>query len=1522
MTSTADQLRTLLDATAFRALESLAASSAPVSGRALARALNISPTTATSVLGLLKQAGFVDSAPSGRARLWYLCEDEPMMRAWLQESGATLAATGHDGPPALTAVIFTALQLEFSAVAARLPVRRPTRVRTTRFEFGAFAGANVDWTVYIAELGPGNTATASEVTAVAAALDPHLLLFVGVAASVKPADLCHGDVIVADRVYNLHSGKDVRDDAEGSVRLARPLSFAAMHGAVQLARHVRRSWAAGLGKQARNAEDQPPRVVIAPIAAGETVHADGGSQLMRTMRRHLNDAYAVDMESFGLYEAAHKDGLPALAVRGISDCVDDKKPDSDQRWQPAAADHAAAFAFALLRQAEAEDFPKVAVPGLQATPSPRRPAPAQLLVKLPPSVALAYQWALATSGEQIDALLQELADLNGRPATWLSRLRHRPPQMLRDDAVGTLWVLTAEFAAAHEHPSAAWLFEEAAQRQPGNLLGAYLYCRAAVAASIVSAHDAQGLLERADAAAPHGRALWAFYRAALGSDSATAAKAILHLAEPLDLPFPATIRHALAAACTPAGPDEAAVGVIEEFWAHYPVFLEQIRQTVTLAAAAVLRMLPGRIEASQLLLEQVSDGLAAYRNGTVGADALATLVGARSSNLLLEMARTLLARAADPASRVSGFDREAALARAAELALTARDRRRDWGGPTGETLAVAAQAQSAGGDSRGALRLLLPPPAGTAEAAEAESQPVVQTAAALAAQTGNIALALELAAKIDDPVERHLATAIALMLRPDSHTEAAAEFRSALSTHGDRPAGDQQIRSLLGLAMVAELTSGELAVLERLDIPNADLIRARSLLTAGQVTQAQILARRYPDWDAALHLRVDILLSQGRTTDAIAALEAFATQRGPGERLLLEAAMLALSDGASDEAVRLAGRVAASTDATRRRMAGEILIDTASERGDWEEVLVHTGRLIGDDLIAEADPTRPESLVKYRWARTHALHQLRRMDEAYNEIRAEPKLEPTNLDQARLTASVLRTIAPSVAPSGRVGMPESADVTQQEVLAAVTRVANAFPNDEELVASAVITAFSMPVGEELDYQLMTRARQLHQQFFEHFPNSKIIQAVPMDEGLEGLKDFLRTQFAPSAQAAEQAQRAALAGQMPLSVASAGLGKNYAEALIRNAAGGYVLQNSDDDITVQEIRAAHHALDTSVVVDTSALFWAPLTLAPGTSLHEYFERLFIPASQRDDILQARISLMRRSSGALGWDPVAQRPVFEQYSEHRTELWARRADELADALARCAVLPDPMADGEDFRGRMWSAPIRLARERGLALVADDAALRAVARSEQVPAFGSLQLLAALVEDDRLPAEAIEEAHRRLMREPVAELPVLHRLRNIAADEQWNPRGYAAFLLTRSITWQPLAKGWHHYTVLVKELPASDRSPQQLADWCGAALAGLSLVASSAALPAITSALVVWTLLESKDAAALPELQARAETVVGPVTPGVDLLEETVQRLVGTVRQIAPADMVASTVLPLLSALDAEAHVKAVRSFFTTP
>jgi len=1524
--STSDQLKVLLGDTAFRVLESLAGTSSPVSGRAIARGLNISPTTATAALATLQRAGFAACTVSGRSSLWYVDEANATVRDWLDEVYGVSAAYATGSRPKLTAVVFTALELEYRAVAFHLPQRRLVRVRTTRFESGSFAGNRVDWTVHVAELGAGNTRAAIELAAAVTELDPDLVLFVGVAGSVKPKDLCRGDVIVADRVYNIHSGKDSRNEVDESVHLTRPLSFPAAHGAIQLAMAVRRSdWLAGLADQALNANGKVPQVEIRPIAAGEVVHSDDKSALMTKVRAQFNDAAAVDMESLGLYEAAHKDGLPALAVRGISDCVGDKQPDSDGEWQPRAAGHAAAFAFALLRVAEPEDLPRQGgrFAYTQDLPPAGAQSPVEMLLRLPPPVALAYEWALPLAKERAAAALEEFTKLGGQPATWLSRFRHRPPPLFREERSAALWVMAAEYADSFQHPVAPWLYKQAAERwEDDDVLSAYLYGRAAVCAA--GAQDllkADELLDRAEAIAPAGRLLWAFFRAAIRPDLHAAGAATVAIADAFDLGLPGLVLQALGASSTDVQPDENLTSFVEEFAERLPAFLEQVRLMIALAAARLLQRTPGELSTSQMFLERLTEGLPPYKGDPAAGSALRALVGPRSSNVLLALATTLYMRATGSGSRDMSFDRDVALARAQELAQTARDRRQDWGGPTGEPLAVAAKAQAATGDTRGALRLLVPPPAGTAMAAEAASQDVVRAASELAVGTGNIGLALELAPRIDDLVERRLTIGLALTMRKDSQPEAAVEYRAVLAERDLR--ADQQMRALLGLSMADQLSEDELARLEALDGEAADLVRAQSFLTAGRTSQAMILARRYPDSDGAVQIRVDHLLSQGKTADAIKALETYAVRQND-ERFLLDASVLALSSGAADEAARLARRLASSNNAARRRTAGEVLIDTASSQADWETVLSEARKLLGDEAVAEADPARGTSLGKYRWAQAHALYQLRRMDEAYQIIRREPRLVPADVNQARLVVSILRTVAPAATDVRNHPADTERDITQAEILEAVTEAAQAFPEDEELIATAVMTAFAMPASEPPDFGLMTKARELHQQFLERFPDSTLIKPIPLGDALSGLQELMRTQVAPTAEVAEQLHRQAFTGQLPISACVTALGRNYAEALIRNTFGCYVITYADDSIFTRETDAARQALDETVVVDTSALFLSRIILGQVNELRTHFEQLLVTASQRDDILQARASLMMRSAGWLGWDPILQRPIFMEHSAELTERWAAEANDLARALDGCEVIPDPVitdppTDYNDPRQQVWSSSIRLARDRGVSLVADDAALRAAAWSEGVQAFGSLQLLSALISNGDMPATALGDSYERLMAIKAADLPIRQRLQEIAQKEQWEPAGYAAFLLRRPSTWIPLADGWNDYTTLIRALP--EKGPEVVASWCSAAIYGLCLIADPSAAPALAAGLVVCTLLELRDPAILPSLLANARYVVARFVREADLIKEIVQRLVKTVRQVAKLpEMVASTVLPLLSGLEKEDHAEAIHCFFT--
>ncbi len=86
MASTTEMLQTTLGETAYNALGILAANPTPMSGRMVAAALGVAPTTATAVLGKLREAGLAASSREGRADRWHLNTDNTVLRSWLEET--------------------------------------------------------------------------------------------------------------------------------------------------------------------------------------------------------------------------------------------------------------------------------------------------------------------------------------------------------------------------------------------------------------------------------------------------------------------------------------------------------------------------------------------------------------------------------------------------------------------------------------------------------------------------------------------------------------------------------------------------------------------------------------------------------------------------------------------------------------------------------------------------------------------------------------------------------------------------------------------------------------------------------------------------------------------------------------------------------------------------------------------------------------------------------------------------------------------------------------------------------------------------------------------------------------------------------------------------------------------------------------------------------------------------------------------------------------------------------------------
>ncbi|MHC3475460.1 5'-methylthioadenosine/S-adenosylhomocysteine nucleosidase [Streptomyces sp. 7R007] len=234
--------------------------------------------------------------------------------------------------PSPTAVILTALALEYTAVRSHLTDREElVHEDGTRVEYGRLDGT--ECTVAVAELGEGVVNAAALTTQIISWLRPRAVLFVGVAGSLKD-DIGIGDVVIGTKVYGIHGGKQTPQGFQ-----VRPEAWHGSNALVQAARSAVR--------------DMPDvRAHFKPIAAGDVVLADSRSEITRHLREYYNDAAAIEMEGSGAAHAAHLNGqLDAVVVRGISDRANDGKREADASGsQKQAAEQAASVAVAVLRK--------------------------------------------------------------------------------------------------------------------------------------------------------------------------------------------------------------------------------------------------------------------------------------------------------------------------------------------------------------------------------------------------------------------------------------------------------------------------------------------------------------------------------------------------------------------------------------------------------------------------------------------------------------------------------------------------------------------------------------------------------------------------------------------------------------------------------------------------------------------------------------------------------------------------------------------------------------------------------------------------------------------------------------------------------------------------------------------------------------------------------------------------------------------------------------------------------------------
>jgi nucleoside phosphorylase len=1398
----------------------------PISGRRVAVLTCLSPTTANKALRALLDLGAVRTAPLGRGFYWQAT------------SAADRLLGGQEGQrPERTVLVLTALPLEYVAVRDRVAngeeLRAPNGVRYLK---ASISGLQVRWTAYVCEIGMGNTAAAALVGYAVEQFKTDFIMFTGIAAGLKPDDLEYGDVVIAERVYNAHSGKHGTGPDGEPTFLARPESQSTVYELVQLARHVARI----SGRPPIATRSDRFKITVASIASTEAVLADARSELYRRIRNGLNDCAAVDMESFGTYQAAYASHLPAVAVRGISDFVVGKDADSDSRWQPVAARHAADVAIDLLVHAHPDDIPRRK---FDLAPTPDAASASFEGGSLPPHAQPWEARLRAVSARLADAACGELTSDNAVPfASWVSKALHRPPAWLRAETTGDGWALVGSLAdgiGASTAPRAYARAAESACRNGDLALAIVHKIRSALSIRVPGAEAARirairNALEEIDlSACPELRPLVDFHIAT----TSTANRAVLDAAMP-----------ALAS----LGHDPAVLGLIG--------IRSATSVSVSSATAQVIEVpLPEDVRSllAGMVLLSISVVWLIDENGEMAQQAAESALSLIPDSSLARLRRSqaLLTRLHSQGSASALEGTSDVLRRIEDDALAVRRARKEWGGDTSEALALAGRARIEAGDAEGALRLLLTAPKGEATAEEAKSAEVRQFAAMAALLTDRHDLALELAPTLASNVEAHLTRAAAFARSRGTRDEARDGYLRALELAGENP---QHIeRALLGLARLGSTIdshspgglSPKLQLLRDHDPQAADLVLGTAALSSANYGKALQIARRYRSVLQAVELEADALMASGKAVEAVHLLDEFGRHRGD-DSLRVQAMMLARQADLHEAVDRIADAVIGARDGELRRQAREAKAEAGGRRQRWDEV-DRQARLLIDELD-HSDPQRAAArAIAYRWIRAEALYHRRKFAIAFQALSQPTPLPVTRREQARLVLAVIGAFL-SESP---LDLPENA-------FNWLFSISADWVKDAQIGADALGLILMLP-KQATDAQLMCARELLEEYFAVHKDNSRIkrIEFPPDPNDPDSfdptpLVEQLKAQFEPQAETLSKLAIKLWLGHLPAAFIAEATNRSYAESLIKRVLGCYAIREelpslAAAQVAARRVKAARDALQYErVVIDTSALVIGSKLDVARTHLTSLFGQVLFPASLRDDVYQARASLALHSDTTLGWDRVSGRPTITKFDADAVRRWADDADALQRDLVHLSVQPDA-GEGEGERA-LWSAALLLAKETELPLWADDIALRAVAASEGIPAFGTLDLLKAADEESRIEMPSETALRAALTAARAVDLPLSKPWWVSAQDEDWDPNGYIALSVSRPAAWADQADSFAQYRDLIRIMVA--RSPkdtiiERIAGWANAAVNGIAWATPPGTRPRVVGALLAWTALNTE-------------------------------------------------------------------------
>jgi tetratricopeptide (TPR) repeat protein len=895
--------------------------------------------------------------------------------------------------------------------------------------------------------------------------------------------------------------------------------------------------------------------------------------------------------------------------------------------------------------------------------------------------------------------------------------------------------------------------------------------------------------------------------------------------------------------------------------------------------AACERALSEGAPEPQLLQALHGQALAARGNLDQAVAALASYVeqspdhtGLRSTLVLALMAR---AEVDDSTSRAD--DAHSALGHALKI----RDSRRSWGGDSGEAVELACQAALLLGDIDLALDLASEIE-GEATPDEAARPSLRQLVALFRSERG------QTMPDAGSEFELALFGGLQAAQASSSMDVAAEKFTAAVELAANEAELDRAQRALASLGV---LDIPRIAEVRERDAVHAEVLLGIAEMSGGDLSAARARLRPLSGSVPMAALLLGDIEAEAGNLQSAGDILATAANRFNDPRLYHAAARRYLKAGLPQDAMRAAaaGRTLLPAGAGAIRKLREVEIEAAAALDDVTAV----------EQMARMAWNDGDHREQIRWLRVQALIRMHRVKDAWAEVTKVPALVPDNDVHASLFLGLLMRRDP-------------------QRLDLLIETLERFPDSHDVHAKGLSLFLAFDRDFEVDPSQVRKLQLFLTQYVERYPDSPVIRAQTVShDSTEELVEQMRQMMAPDKERDDQLHDLAVKaqqGQMPIGLVASIVGRSLIEVILTGSAIGFVSIPGEQRLLDEEIEIARRHLDGDVVIDETSVVVASFLKDRWTTVLAAFRSVSIADAAFAEIDDA--VFRKLPAGTLRWNHETDQPELVDISEDELAAMRERRQVIRDWVNELEVIDGrPMGDlariSELDPDHAWLAGLGAAQRRQTALLCDDPALAALARSAGIDAFGLCALMVALIQEGRIEPSELSQMLGELFDAQAMDLPLSPtQICGIAQQRGW-PLRPSLRPFSRSAFWRDVEEAVDAFEMLLSSLPEGESAAEALYS----AIIGLSraVVAGSPARAIATLFVmtVVSTAADPPAVATLISATRQAAEIEGLPDP----FDECVLRLIQTFSNFSGPALVAQSVTTLIADLDKEDRERAV-------